>query len=84
MLLQILTAYKINSTEGSNKLIKKLVEPKTGKLAKSQKLYKSKKLSKSRNSPKFRAIEVGPSFLISDAKMVFNYLWLAFTKAPIF
>ena len=72
------------STDGS-----KRVEPKTGKTlkvqksSKSQQSAKSKKPSKSGNSPYFRAIGPGPSFLTPEAKSAFNYLRIAFTKAPI-
>ena len=33
--------------------------------------------------PNFGAMETGPSFLILEAKLGFNRLWLAFTKALI-
>ena len=57
---------------------------KTEKLFKSQKSAKlGKKLSKSRNLPYFNAKKNGPSFLIPNAKTVFNHLRLALTKAPI-
>ena len=47
-----------------------------------EKLSKSgKKLSKSRNLTNFGAMEARPKFLIFDAKMTFNRLWLAFIKA---
>ena len=59
------------------------------KLSKSEKLRKknltkSKNLSKSWNSLNFGVTEAGHSFLILDARIAFNHLWLAFTKAPIF
>ena len=40
-------------------------------------------MSKSRNLPNFDTIKNGPNFLTPDARMTFNYLWLAFTKALI-
>ena len=59
------------------------------KLAKFQKLSKlkkskSEKLWKSGNSLNFNAIEAGSSISNYNAKIAFNYLWLAFIKAPIF
>ena len=75
---------------GSNgiKHAKKSGKSKSEKLAKSQKLSKyksekSKKSSKSGNLPNFNTIETGPSFLIPDARAVFNCLRLAFTETPI-
>ena len=76
---------------GSIKHVKKSGKLKDKKLAKPQKLSrsgkskskKSKKLSKSGNSPNFYAKNSGPSFLIPEARLAFNCLWLAFTKAPI-
>ena len=61
-------------------------------MAKSQKLSKSgksegeksRKLSKSRNSPNFDVTKAGPNFLTPATRIAFNYLWLVFTKAPIF
>ena len=62
---------------GGEKLAKKLK-----KLSKSWKLSKSeKKPLKSGNSSKFGTKKAEPNFLISDAKKVFNCLWLAFTKS---
>ena len=66
----------------------KRVEPKPEKSAKSgnskgKKSAKSKKLSKSGNSPNFGATKPGPSFLTPKARLAFNRLRLAFTKAPI-
>ena len=53
-------------------------------MSKSWNLAKLRKiLSKSRNPTNFNAAEVGPKFLTLDAKIAFNCLWLAFTKAPI-
>ena len=57
----------------------------TKKSKKSKKLSKSrKKPPKSGNSPKFGTKKVGINILISDARIAYNYLWLAFIKAPIF
>ena len=74
----------------------KYVESKTKRsesqeLAKSQKLFKSskfkgkisKKLSKIENSPTFDAKDSGSSFLTPEARLAFNCLPLAFTKALI-
>ena len=71
------------SSDGS-----KYVELKTGrsenqKTSKSQKLAKSKKPSKSENSPNFDTKNSGPSFPTPEARVAFNHLRLAFTKAPI-
>ena len=44
---------------------------------------KSKKSSKSGNLPNFNAKDSGSSFLTPKARLTFNHLWLAFTKAPI-
>ena len=64
--------------------IKKSEKSKSQKMSKSQKLAKSgKNCQKSGNLPKFDAKEVGPSFLILDARMDFKCLRLTFTKAPI-
>ena len=73
-------------------LAKKSEKLKGQNLAKSQKLSrsrkskgeKSKKLSKGGNSPNFDAKDIGPSFLTPKARVAFNYLRIAFTKAPIF
>ena len=46
---------------------------KKSKKSKNQKLFKSKKLSKSGNLSKNNAIEIF-NFLISDNKIIFNYL----------
>ena len=74
---------------GSEKLARKSGKSSKGlKLSKSgnlkaKKLTKSKKPLKSGNSPNFDAKKVGPSFLTLEARVTFNRLWLAFTKAPI-
>ena len=66
---------------------KKLAESgnlKGKKLSKFQKPAKSgKKSSKSENLPNFDVKDNGPSFLTPKARITFNYLWLAFTKALI-
>ena len=83
---KMLAANEVSSVKGGNELIKKYRKlSKTRKLSKSQKLVKSKKkLSKSGNLPNFDIKENGPNFLTPHAKIAFNYLQLAFTKAPIF
>ena len=54
------------------------------KLSKSQKLTKlRKKPSKSRKSHKINAKKTKPIFLTVEAKIIFNHLWLTFTKALI-
>ena len=71
---------------------KKSGNPKGQNLAKSRKSSKSKKSKgekskkppKSGNSPNFGVTETGPSFLTPKARIAFNRLRLAFTKAPIF
>ena len=92
-----LTLEKVGDGEGGGdvdgggvEITKKLGKSKGQKTSKSQKLARSRKLSKSRknssksgNSPNFGATETGLSFLIPEARSVFNRLRLAFTKAPI-
>ena len=57
---------------------------KSEKISKSQNLAKlGKKLSKNRNSTNFNTMEDRPKFLTPNARTAFNYLRLAFTKAPI-
>ena len=77
---------EVDGVEGGDESIEKYGKlSKTGKLSKSQKLAKSrKKSSKSGNLPNFNTKKNGPSFLTLDARMVFNHLQLAFTKALIF
>ena len=53
IVIKILIINNIGSIKGSNKLIKKFIEPKTEKLSKSRNL-KDKKLFKSQNSAKLR------------------------------
>ena len=82
---KVLIIDEVGGIEGDDESIKKCGKSsKTRKLFKFQKSTKlKKKLSKSGNLPNFNAKKNEPSFLISNAKMAFNYLWLAFTKAPI-
>ena len=82
---EVLAANKVDSMEGDDESIKKCQKlSKTRKLSKSQNLAKSgKNLSKCGNLPNFDIKKNGPSFLTSDAKTVFNHLWLAFIKALI-
>ena len=82
---ELLAANQVNGVEGSDKLIEKCGKlSKTRKLSKFQKSAKSKKkLSKSETLPNFGTKKNGPSFLISNVRMAFNYLRLAFTKALI-
>ena len=56
---------------------------KSGK-SKSKESAKSQNLSKSVILFKFNTKEIGLSLLISNAKEVFNYLWLILIKALIF
>ena len=73
----------VEYTKKSGKLSKSR-KSKSEKMFKSQNLAKSrKKLSNNRNSTNFNATEAGLKFLTSDAKIAFNCLQLAFTKAPI-
>ena len=76
---------KIGGIEGNDKLIEKYRKlSKIRKLSKSQKSAKSeKKLSKSENLSSFNAKKNGLSFLTLNTRMIFKYLWLAFTKALI-
>ena len=93
---KMFTANEVGDIKGVKELIEKSGKlSKTGKLSKSgnskseklsefQNMAKSgKKLSKSRISPNFNAKKIGLSFLNSKARTTFNFLWLAFTKAPI-
>ena len=80
---------EVNRFGGNNvEYAKKLGKLKALKLSKSRKSKsensaKSKKPSKSDNFPNFSAKEAEPSFTNSNARTVFNYLWLAFTEASI-
>ena len=78
-------ANKFNGIKSGDKLIQKLIEPKTRKLLKSQKLFKSKKSkndklakfqkrSKSGNLHKFVIKKVKVCFLTFDTRTAFNYL----------
>ena len=46
-------------------------------------MLKFKNLSKSENLPKINAKKIGSGFLTLDARIIFNYLWLVFTKTLI-
>ena len=77
---------KLSKTEKlfKSQKLSKSGKSKSKKTSKSWNLAKSgKKLLKSGNSTNFDAMEDGPKFLTPDAKIAFNYLRLAFTKAPI-
>ena len=66
----MLAINKVDSVEGSNKLIEKYE-----KLSKTEKLAKlRKKLLKSENSPNFNDKKNGLSFLTPNTRIVFNYL----------
>ena len=87
---KMLAANEIGGIKGGDKSIEKCEKlsktrktSKVQKLSKSQKSAKSKKLSKSGNSPNFNAKDNEPSFLTPKARVAFNCLQLAFTKAPI-
>ena len=76
-------AKKSEKTSKSRKLSKS-GKSKGEKTSKSQNSAKSgKRLSKSGNSTNSDATEERPKFLTPDARIVFNRLRLAFTKAPI-
>ena len=73
----------MNYIKKSGKLSKSR-KSKSKKTSKSRNLAKlRKKLSKSENSINFDTIEDGPKFLTPNARIAFNCLWLAFTKASI-
>ena len=82
---------RVNNDVSGVQIAKKSGKSKGQKTAKSQKLSKSgnskgeksKNLSKSGNSPNFDAKDSGPSFLTPKARLAFNSLRLAFTKARI-
>ena len=78
---RVLAANIVGDVEGDGRL--KRVKPKTWK-SQSQKSSISKKLSKNRNLPKSNNKNNESSFSIPEARVVFNCLRLAFTKAPIF
>ena len=74
---------KIKKLSKSRKL-SKLKKSKSKKTSKSQNLAKSeKKLSKNGNSTNFNTTKDRLKFLTPNARIAFNRLWLAFTKAPI-
>ena len=82
---EALATNKMSGVESSNESIEKY-----GKLSKIEKLSKSrksaklrKKLSKNGNLPNFDTKENESSFLIPNTWIVFNHLWLAFTKDSI-
>ena len=81
----MLATNEVSNIKSGDELIKKYGKlSKIGKLSKSQKLAKSrKKLLKNKNLPNLNAKKNGPSLLTPDTRIVFNHLWLAFTKAPI-
>ena len=67
-----------------SKKLSKLEKLKSKKTSKFQNLAKlGKKLSKNGNSTNFDVTETRPKFLTFNAKTAFNYLQLAFIKAPI-
>ena len=82
-------AKKLGKTAKSQKWSKseklsKSRKSKSEKTSQSRNLAKSgKKMSKSWNSTNFDTMEVGPKFLTPDVKIVFKYLRLAFTEAPV-
>ena len=82
---KILTTNKVDGIKGNDELIKKCGELlKIRKLSKSQKLAKLKNdLSKSRNLSNFNTKKNRSNFLISNTRIAFNCLQLAFTKALI-
>ena len=93
---KVLAKNEVDGIESSDKSIEKYGKLlKTGKLSKSKKskskktsksrnsAKSGKKLSKSRNSTNSNVIEDRPKFLILDARIDFNRLWLAFIEAPI-
>ena len=87
---KMLITNKVGVIKGNGELIQKSMELKTEKLLKSQKLSKSqksakleKKLSKSENLLNFDPKKNKPNILTPKARIAFNRLWLAFTKAPI-
>ena len=75
-----------DGVDGSSvEIAKKSRKLKGQKTSKSQILSKlGKNLLKSGNSPNFGATKSGSSFLTPKARLAFNCLWLAFTKALIF
>ena len=87
---KVLTANEVGGVEIGNELIEKYRKlSKTGKTSKvqksskSRKSAKSKKPSKSENLSNFNAKNNGLGFLTPKARAAFNYLQVAFTKAPI-
>ena len=94
---EIVDDNKSSDSVGDVKIAKKFGKSKGQKTFKSQKLAKSQKLSKlgkskgekliklsnSGNSSNFDAKKSGPSILTPKARLAFNRLRLAFTKAVI-
>ena len=92
---KVLAINEVDGVKDSNELIEKSEKLiKIGKLLKGlklsksrnsngKKLAKSKKPSKSGNLFNFNGKEADLSFLIPKARIAFNRLQLAFTKAPI-
>ena len=92
-----LTSERVGNGEGGDnvhgsgvEIAKKSSKSKGQKTSKPQKSAKSRKLSKlgknwskSGNSPNSGTTETEPSFLTPEARLAFNRLRLAFTKAPI-
>ena len=84
---------KVNKSSISNNSIKYAKKSKKlskSRKSKSEKTFKSQNLAKSRkkllkngNLSNFSIIKVGLRFLTFNAKITFNLLWLAFTKALI-
>ena len=87
---RLLNLSAFGKNKNNNKVIKFNIDSNiiefTKKLRKLEdsKIFKSKKLSKSENLAKINIKKPELSFLILDAKIVFNYLWLIFIKIPIF
>lgn len=75
---------RFDISNNDKKFAKKLRKWKSQKLFKSQKSIKlGQKQSKCGNSPKNKTTEEF-SFLILNIRAIFNCLWFAFNKTPIF
>ena len=83
----MLATNEVGNIKGSSesKFVKsKARKSESKKLSKSQKSAKSReKSSKSKNLSNFDAKIYRPNFLTPKARVAFNRLWWAFTKAPI-
>ena len=77
--IRFLDVSELEEENGNDELVRFGFDNSSKKFAKKL----GKKSSKSRNSFHFDTKENDLSFLTPKARVTFNYLWLAYTKAPI-